>query len=193
MRLLGRLIGAVIAFSLTASIAAAVAAVRLKSRHESRGGPADDEIEVVAIFESRDLTSSATSFRRADVTAIYGGGTLDLRLATLAPDGATVSAWTIFGGYRLAVPGTWRVELGGFGVFGGFGDARNRAWVDQNGPVLRVRGFALFGGLGIVSETPDLGPPRPQTFAMDDEDGFHADNRGLVTDIEQVPPAPASV
>jgi hypothetical protein len=58
-----------------------------------------------------------------------------------------------------------------------------------------IEGFALFGGLGIVSETPDLGPPRPTT--LDDRNGHGneepANNRGLVTDIEQAPPAPADI
>jgi hypothetical protein len=66
--------------------------------------------------------------------------------------------------------------------------------VDPNGPRLTIEGFALFGGIGVVSETPDLGPPRPMTL---DDRGNAApepvDNRGLVTDIEQAPPAPADL
>ena len=139
----------------------------------------------------------AASLRRVDLTAMYGGGTLDLRLARLDPAGATISARVVFGGYRVAVPGTWRVERRGFGLFGGFGDARRQEWVDPNGPRLTIEGFAVFGGLGVVSETPDLGPARPPTL---DDDGETAprneppdDNRGLVTDIEQAPPAPADL
>jgi hypothetical protein len=194
MRLFGRLLRAFFVLLITASVGSAIAAARLKAQLVPRGRPADDEVELVAIFESSDFTSTAKSLRRVDLTTIYGGGTLDLRLATLDPAGATLSARTIFGGYRVAVPGTWRVETHGIGLFGGFGDARKREWVDPNGPRLVLEGFALFGGLGVVSETPDLGPPRPTT--LDQRNGFGdepADNRGLVTDIEQAPPAPADL
>jgi hypothetical protein len=193
MSVLRRLIRAFFAFVLASAVGSALAATRLKGRLASRGRPADDEVELVAIFENADFTSTASSLRQIDLTAMFGGGTLDLRLATLDPAGATLRARTVFGGYRVAVPGTWRVERRALGLFGGSGDARPRAWVDPNGPLLTIEGFALFGGLGVVSETPDLGPPRPQT--LDQEPGEAgqpepaADNRGLVTDIEQVPPA----
>jgi hypothetical protein len=195
---IGRIVRGFVAFVIGSAVASAVTAAVLKGRITSRGRPADDEIELVSIFENRDFTSTAGSLRRVDLTAMFGGGTLDLRLARLAPEGATLSARTVFGGYRVAIPGTWRVEPRALGVLGGFGDSRQRAWVDPNGPLLRIEGFALFGGLGVVSETPDLGPPRPQTLDEDDGDGIRstdaarneppADNRGLVTDIEQAPP-----
>jgi hypothetical protein len=195
MRLIGRLLRAFTAFSFLAGAGALVAAVRLKGRLVSRGRPQDDEVELIAIFESQDFTSTAGALRQIDLTALYGGGTLDLRLATLDPAGASLRARTVFGGYRVAVPGTWRVERRVIGLLGGSGDARPAAWVDPNGPRLTIEGFALFGGLGIVSETPDLGPPRPQTLGAEDGAGptEPADNRGLVTDIEQAPPAPADL
>jgi hypothetical protein len=54
------------------------------------------------------------------------------------------------------VPVSWRVELATVGVFGGVGDARPRDVIATEGPVLRIDGFAIFGGVGIVSEAPDL-------------------------------------
>jgi hypothetical protein len=189
---IGRLLAGFMALSFVAWVGALITAIRLKGRLVSRGRPQDDEIELVSIFEAADFTSTAPALRRVDLTAMFGGGTLDLRLARLDPAGATLSARTVFGGYRIAVPGTWRVERRGMGVLGGFGDARKRAWVDPNGPRLTIEGFALFGGLGVVSETPDLGPPRPQTLDEDDgkagRDEAPTGNRGLVTDIEQAPP-----
>jgi hypothetical protein len=197
MRLIGRLILGFLALVFGAAIAAAIAAAYLKSRLTSRGIPNDDEIELVAIFEGHDFTSTAQSLRRVDLTAIYGGGTLDLRLATLDPSGATLSVRTVFGGFRVAVPGTWQVEIRNVGLFGGIIDSRRREWLDSNGPRLTIEGFAAFGGLAVVSETPDFGPARPT--ALDDDDGEAprneppGDNRGLVTDIEQALPAPADV
>jgi hypothetical protein len=194
MRIIGWFMRTLVMFTVMAFAGALAVAFRLKGRLVPHGRPGDDEVELVAIFDQGDFTSTAKSLRRIDLTAMYGGGTLDLRLATLDPAGATLNARTIFGAYRVAVPGTWRVEPRGTGVFGGFGDARRREWVDPNGPRLTIEGFALFGGIGVVSETPDLGPPRPMTL---DDRGNAApepvDNRGLVTDIEQAPPAPADL
>ncbi|MCI0583120.1 MAG: hypothetical protein L0227_09565, partial [Chloroflexi bacterium] len=72
------------------------------------------------------------------------------------PAGATLTVRALFGGFRLVIPATWRVELATVGIFGGIGDARDRDRIDVDGPVLRIEGFAVFGGVGIVSEAPDL-------------------------------------
>jgi len=142
--------------TLIVSIASALAAIVARGRMTSHGGPADDELDLVAIFEGMELASTAPALRRASVTTWYGGGSLDLRDATLDPAGAEIAARAVFGGFRLVVPPTWRVETHGIGIFGGFGDARNRELVDPEGPLLTIRGLALFGGVGIVSEAPDL-------------------------------------
>ena len=193
LRIAGRLARLLLAFSFLAAIASAIAAVVLKGRLVSRGRPADDEIELVTIFDGQDFTSTASALRRVDLTTLFGGGTLDLRLATLDPAGATVQVRAAFGGYRLAVPATWRVEMRGIGIAGGFTDGRRRDWVDPDHSILTVEGFALFGGIAIVSETPDLGPARPQVTTNPAEAPMATDNRGLVTDVEQVPPSPAAI
>ena len=147
--------------TLIVSIASALAAIVARGRMTSHGGPADDELDLVAIFEGMELASTAPALRRASVTTWYGGGSLDLRDATLDPAGAEIAARAVFGGFRLVVPPTWRVETHGIGIFGGFGDARNRGLVDPEGPLLTIRGFAFFGGVGVVSEAPDLDRVEP--------------------------------
>jgi hypothetical protein len=156
MRFIGGTLRLILALSILAGIGSAIGAYVAKLRLFSKGEPADDEIDLVAIYDARDLTSTAPAFRRATVTAWYGGGTLDLRGATLDPAGATLSIRAIFGGYRLVVPASWRVELATVGILGGVGDGRDKELVDAGGPVLTIEGFAILGGVGIVSEAPDL-------------------------------------
>jgi hypothetical protein len=156
MRVIGGLLRTFIVLSIMAGIASAIGAFYAKSRLLSKGEPADDELDLVAIYEALNLASTAPALRRASYTAWYGGGTLDLRAATLDPAGATLTVRAIFGGFRLVVPATWRVELNTVGVFGGVGDGRQRNLIATEGPVLRIDGFAIFGGVGIVSEAPDL-------------------------------------
>jgi len=156
MRVIGGFLRTFLVLSLLAGIASAIGAFYAKSRLLSKGEPADDELDLVAIYEALNLASTAPALRRASYTAWYGGGTLDLRAATLDPAGATLTVRAIFGGFRLVVPAAWRVELATVGVFGGVGDGRQRDLIATEGPVLRIDGFAIFGGVGIVSEAPDL-------------------------------------
>lgn len=156
MRVIGGLLRTFIVLTILGAIASAVGAFYAKGRLTSRGEPDDDELDLVAIYESLDLSSRAPALRRASYTAWYGGGTLDLRGATLDPGGATLTVRALFGGFRLVVPASWRVELATVGILGGIGDARGRDGIEVDGPVLRIEGFAVFGGVGIVSEAPDL-------------------------------------
>jgi predicted membrane protein len=146
---------------LLAGIASAVAAAMTKRRMTADGEitppePADNELDMVAIFDGIEVASTAPAFRHASVTAWYGGSSLDLRDATLDPTGASIDVKAIFGGSQLVVPETWRVEMQGRGIFGGFGDTRDQDRVDPTGPLLTVNGLAVFGGIGISSEAPEL-------------------------------------
>lgn len=156
MRFLLSLLRSLILFSVLAGIASAIGAYLAKGRLMPSGEPADDEIDVVAIYDTSNLASTASALRRARVTAWYGGGTLDLRGATLDPAGATLTIRALFGGYRVLIPETWRVELKSMGVFGGIGDVRRKDRVADVGPQLTIDGFAVFGGVGILAEAPDL-------------------------------------
>ncbi len=145
-----------VALVVGSAVASGIAAAVAKGRLASSGGPADDEFDVVAIYDGFEFASLAPALRRATLLAWYGGGTLDLSGATLDPAGATLSLRALFGGCQLVVPATWRVELEVTGVFGGVGDARRPDLVEADAPTLRIDGWAVFGGVGIVSAAPDL-------------------------------------
>jgi hypothetical protein len=137
-------------------VASLVGAAVMKGRFASRGEPSDDDVDLIAIFEPLEFSSAATGLRRLSVMTWYGGGTVDLRGATLDPAGATLTLRAIYGGIRLLVPETWPVERNIVGIFGGVGDGRDQAKVDPTSPVLRLEGFAVFGGAGVVTEAPDI-------------------------------------
>jgi len=185
MRFIVGLLRWAFAASILSLVLSAVAALVLRGRLSSRGGPNDEEIELVAIFAAGDFTSMASPFRRAGITALYGGGTLDLRLATLDAEGGTVNVRAAFGGYQVVVPPTWRVELRGIGIAGGFGDGRDRSLVDRRSPVLIIDGWALFGGAGVVSERQDGRSPSGEGLDAAPGDSRPGGLPGLVTDIER--------
>ncbi|HYL40600.1 MAG TPA: hypothetical protein VET90_04760 [Candidatus Binatus sp.] len=156
MRAIRALLTVFFGLFLIGGIGSAIAAAVAKSRIESHGDESDDEFDIASIFTGQDFISKAPALRRGSALSWYGGGTVDLRSATLDPNGATLTARSIFGGLRLVVPETWPVHRDMIAAFGGVGDARSSDRVDTSLPVLRLEGFSVFGGIGIVSEAPDL-------------------------------------
>ncbi len=116
--------------------------------------PAADEIDLVASFAPLEFRSESGAFRGGTVTTWFGGGTLDLRDATLDPAGATIHTSSLFGGGNLVVPAAWNVETNVVGI-GGVGDGRPKVERSPDAPMLRLEGTAIFGGWGITSEPSD--------------------------------------
>jgi len=165
MRALRTVLGLFIGLTILTAIASALSAALLKRRLPSQGEESDDEIALVTIYTGRDFSSTATAFRGGSVLTWYGGGTIDLRRATLDPAGARLTARTIFGGLRLVVPETWRVEQHGVAIAGGISDTRDQDEYLPGAPTLTLDGFALFGGIGIFSDAPDLDLAAPIDLA----------------------------
>ena len=87
---------------------------------------------------------------------LMGGNALDLREARFAAHETTVNAVAIMGGIDIIVPDDVRVIDDGIGIMGGFGIEDHPsctvsvADLPADAPVVRVRGFALMGGVGII-------------------------------------------
>jgi len=113
-----------------------------------------DEVQLVAIFDQLAFRSDARSFRGGSVDCWFGGGAVDLRDATLDPDGATLRMRTIFGGGQIVVPESWRVVNDVVVIAGGVADTRSPADRPDDAPELRLEGLAAFGGFVIASELP---------------------------------------
>ena len=148
-RLLALALLAWFAFLFTAMILAAT-----KKRDAVLPEPDADEVDLVATFGPLDYRSTSTAFRGGKVTTWFGGGVVDLRHATLDPDGATLEINALFGGGNLVVPEDWNVETKIVGI-GGAGDGRSKAERSPDAPTLRVEGQAVFGGWGITSAPAD--------------------------------------
>jgi predicted membrane protein len=112
--------------------------------------PKADEVELAATFGPLEFHSEAEAFRGGNVTTWFGGGEVDLRDATLSPEGATLHMNALFGGGNLIVPEGWNVETNLVGI-GGAGDGRSKAERSDDAPTLRIEGTAIFGGWGITS------------------------------------------
>src|SRR6185295_3589420 len=90
-------------------------------------GSADGQarLSLFAVWSSFRRTSNASPFRGGDITAIMGGGQLDLRLATI-PTGeeAVIDIVAVMGGVEILVPSTWEVSTPIFPFMGGVEDKR---------------------------------------------------------------------
>lgn len=105
-----------------------------------------DAVSVTVLFSGQELANTSAQFRGGTVTALFGGVDLDLVRAVPAPE-AELTVTTMFGGVDLTVPDDWRVVIDGPAIFGGFDNAATVS--DPRAPTLKVRAFAMFGGIEI--------------------------------------------
>jgi predicted membrane protein len=167
MRTIRSILGLTIGFVIVSSIISAVVAAVAKRHMLSSGMESDNEFDLVTIFDGTDFASTAPAFRRGSVLTWYGGGQIDLRGATLDPVGAELNVRALFGGVQIIVPETWRVEQRMVAFLGGVSDSREKIEAHETGPVLRLDGWAAFGGIDVSSEPRrdefDAASPAPMT------------------------------
>lgn len=154
MRVIGRLSALFLGGLIVAAVVSAIAAHRAKRDFVPLADPEADEIRLAAIFEPISFRSTARNFRGGSIDCRFGGGVVDLREATLDPDGALLKVTAMFGGGQILVPEGWRVSTRVLGI-GGAGDARPRVERAEDAPHLTIEGTAIFGGFGVAFEMPE--------------------------------------
>lgn len=108
----------------------------------------------LVMFGGTKIKDRSEHFTHADVSAIFGGATLDLREAHVDRE-ATVEALAVFGGVDVLVPTGWRVSVDGTPILGGVEDkTEDGADLSPDAPLLTVHGTAIFGGVD-VKHRPD--------------------------------------
>lgn len=108
----------------------------------------DDYIDFVNIFGGGDRQIVSQNFQGGKVTAIFGGGEIDMTKAGLAAGVSELEVACVFGGVTLIVPEDWWVSIEVTPILGGFSDSRKltpgRA-VDSSKHLV-VKGVVIFGG-----------------------------------------------
>lgn len=107
-----------------------------------------DVLDEVAILGGSKQIISSRSFKGGKMTAILGGGEIDLTPSELSPGVNTLELVAIFGGAGIYVPEDWTVKIDVVSIMGGFSDSRkpSRIIVQDENKVLVIKGFVLFGG-----------------------------------------------
>lgn len=119
------------------------------------GDPSSDHFQLVCVSQGRQWKSTAERLRSGIVISGMGGVEMDLRGATLAPEGAHLRITTVMGGVDVRVPDTWDVRFSGRAIMGG-NDAVGL--VDRPGrPELTIDCLTVMGGTQIRA----VGSERP--------------------------------
>jgi hypothetical protein len=102
-------------------------------------------LAIMSAFERRgrwNVPKKLTTF------ALWGGGVIDLRYADFTSTEVDIHACSIMGGQTILLPPEVNVEIHGHGVMGGF-DHHVTGEGTPGAPTVRIRGFSLWGGVGI--------------------------------------------
>lgn len=117
---------------------------------QRRGGvcepaPSTLLLAIMGAFERRgrwNVPKKLTTF------ALCGGGVIDLRYADFTSTEVDIRAYSIMGGQTILLPPEVGVDIRGRGVMGGF-DHDVSGEGTPGAPKVTVRGFSLWGGVGI--------------------------------------------
>ncbi len=140
----------------TATLAAVGVAGQALARRRTVGDETSDAFELAVYFGGVDRGSTATALRLGVVSVFCGGVDLDLRDATLAPEGATLDLSATWGGIDIVVPPAWKVVVDGRSLLGGFdADVTPPEDLPDDAPRLDVSITARLGGVGIRAAEPD--------------------------------------
>ena len=113
-------------------------------------GPAEERH--VAILSGFERTGVWVVPQHLSVFAFMGGADLDLRYAQFAAREVTITVNAIMGGADIKVGPHTHVIIEGTGIMGGYSGPSDRtpAELDANSPVVRIRGFAIMGGVSVT-------------------------------------------
>jgi predicted membrane protein len=108
-----------------------------------------DFIRATVILGSFNRRCPSQNFRGGDVTAMMGGGKIDLRGAQIQGNEAVLDIFVLMGGLEIQVPESWVVEPRFTPILGGYEDRTNRLTLGTQRLV--ITGGAIMGGITILN------------------------------------------
>ena len=101
---------------------------------------------MIAVFGGAQRKGRFRAGRSLKVVAVFGGVEIDLTEAVFDMPELVIQVTAVFGGVEIRVPEHVTLRGGGAGVFGGF-DVKQQEGTDPHGPVVTIKGAAVFGGV----------------------------------------------
>ncbi len=108
----------------------------------------DNRLNEISIFGGGNKYFHSDNFNGGNVTAIFGGSTINLSDCKLAEGENVIDLLCIFGGLSFKIPSDWKVRIETTSIIGGFSDKRSipSATYSEEDKVLIIKGLILFGG-----------------------------------------------
>ncbi len=148
-RKLLRIVMVIVAVQVVGSVVGLVVSKRM-----SKGDENSDEFKVAAIFGGRKFHSHATNLKSGVAVASMGGIDLDLRDATLAPEGAELELRATMGGIQVTVSQDWAVNVDAETQAGGFEvNVTPPEDLPEDAPSLRIHAVTRMGGGVVTAKT----------------------------------------
>jgi hypothetical protein len=119
-------------------------------------GPAVRYSSALAIMSETRRSGVWLVEEQLSAFALMGSVVLDMRLAQFESREVVVTANAVMGEVQVIVDAATTVIVEGVGVMGDFSEQRPKVPFDaeRGGPVVRVRGFALMGGVHVQRKGP---------------------------------------
>lgn len=96
-----------------------------------------------------ELRIESQAWRGGELGVTAGGVELDLRQATLDPEGAVLVLRVLMGGVEIRVPDTWQVHFDVMPFFGGADDSTRSTQGASSAPRLSIVGNVTLGGVNV--------------------------------------------
>lgn len=117
--------------------------------HETTGTLDDDYLRRVLVFSSMRTKLRTENFEGMELVTIFSGGEVDAATIKTKNKDVEINLVAIFGGLKLRIPKGWAVKSEGIGIIGGFDNRTDSS--TKTGPVIHLKGVAIFGGVEIVN------------------------------------------
>lgn len=118
----------------------------LRRKVKEKIASSNQELEsIIATFAEQKVNKDGEEFTGANIEAVFGGTTLDLRDANIKKE-SFIKASAIFGGVTIYVPDNINVKVTSTPIFGGVTNKTSRK---EKQDTLYIDAFCLFGGIEI--------------------------------------------
>ena len=115
-----------------------------------------DYINLSLILGGGEFKFASTQIRGGNVTAIMGGGTINLKEADMYGDAITIDIFALMGGVEIIVPEKWQVTMQGTPIMGGMENKTTSGFhgestispTDANKQLV-IKGTAIMGGIEV--------------------------------------------
>lgn len=148
MKRLIKIVGFVFAIQIGMWVAGRIA----ESNAQQDTEPESENFELATYVNGKQYASKTRKLHSGSAVTMFGGTDIDLTAAELDPAGATLRLKTRFGGVKVLVPDTWRVDVTGE-TKNGETDVRvsDPATLPDDAPRLSVMADTQFAGVLITT------------------------------------------